>query len=166
MPPPDAPCLRLSVSEGDGERGGKRKASEPAKPQDNERAAKERRLTPRERSQLELLARAPELQNHRDARGRRRAVSVDTSQLISGALGSLVAESSIVEHARSPSPARDTSAAPAAAPQSLDQMLAQPDAGTSDDDDDGTRPMAMAEEATGQSADSGSRAAPARAPSG
>ena len=104
---------------------------------------KGRRLTPREISRLALLAKAPELQGHRDARGRRRAVSVDTSQLISGALGSLVGESCIspTKRARASMPERDAAAAAVAAPPldgsldqlpdpspgpSLDQMLDQP----------------------------------------
>ena len=55
------------------------------------------RLSIREEQQLKMLASAPELQNsHRDARGRRRAISLSAGQLASGALANLVSSSTLI----------------------------------------------------------------------
>ncbi len=76
--------------------GGRKRQARPASPEASEGSEepnKEPRLDPQDESTLRMLAMVPALQgSHRDARGRRRGISISASQLVESGLAARLSE--------------------------------------------------------------------------
>ena len=118
-------------------------------------------LSARERAQLRLLSCAPELQRpHRDARGRRQAVSVDTRQLVCGALGTKVAECALDGRG-------EGSASPSSPNRATTRARASPDSPASESSSPArvTRSVSSSLNSSSRSLGARGRASPAGSPS-